>query len=184
MTPEELRQIISAHEKWLLCEEGGKRANLRRANLSDADLRRANLSGANLSDADLSDADLSGANLSGANLSGANGLLSAIDYISTNFEVCEEGIIGYKSFCEHYAPNKKWKIEAGSVIEENVNPNPTNDCGCGVNIGTMKWVRAYTRGEIWKCLIKWAWLAGVVVPYHTDGKIRAARVQLIEQIKS
>jgi hypothetical protein len=78
----QLSDILAAHKKWLLDEEGGTRANLRGANLSGADLRGANLRGANLSGADLRDANLSGAdlrdadlrdaNLRGANLRGAN----------------------------------------------------------------------------------------------------------------
>ncbi len=169
-------------------------ANLRGANLSDADLSGADLSGADLSGAnlrgaDLIDADLSGADLSDADLSGAD--LSCVknltnsnsaDYILAHFDKTEEGIIVYKTFGEYKPPNPAWKIEKDSIIEENVNPNRTDECGCGVNVGTLEWVK--TRGghqrDIWKCLVKWEWMADVVVPYHTDGKIRTARVQLLE----
>ena len=72
MTNEELKRIIDKHEKWLKCQDGGERANLRGANLCDADLRGANLRGANLCDADLRGADLRGADLRGANLCGAS----------------------------------------------------------------------------------------------------------------
>lgn len=48
-----LEVVIERHKKWLLGEEGGKRANL-----YGADLSEANLSEANLSEADLSDANL------------------------------------------------------------------------------------------------------------------------------
>jgi hypothetical protein len=80
-TPEELKEILSKHLKWLN-GGGSERANLSGADLSGAnlygadlygaDLSGANLSGANLYGANLSGADLSGANLSGADLSGAN----------------------------------------------------------------------------------------------------------------
>lgn len=53
MTPEEIRKILIAHEKWREDEEDGERANLSDADLSGANLRGANLSYANLSDADL-----------------------------------------------------------------------------------------------------------------------------------
>ena len=77
MTKKELNEVLDKHKKWLINEDGGKRANLSGAYLSGADLSRANLSRANLSGAylygaDLSRANLSRANLSGANLSGAN----------------------------------------------------------------------------------------------------------------
>ena len=63
----DLKKILEDHLKWLMEEEGG-----RRANLSEADLSRANLSRADLSEADLSRADLSWANLSEADLSRAD----------------------------------------------------------------------------------------------------------------
>jgi hypothetical protein len=168
------------------------KANLFGANLSDADLSNADLSGVDLSYANLNDADLSGANLSGANLSYANlsdadlsgteGILNPIEYLEKNFEKTKEGIIVYKSFGEHYNHNQNWKIEKGAIIEETVNPLPTVACGCGVNVGTQKWVKENCTQPVWECLIKWEWLSGVVVPYQTDGKIRASKVQLIKQL--
>jgi hypothetical protein len=85
--PEELKNILDKHRKWVMGESGGERANLSSANLRHADLRSANLSSANLSSAnlrhadlrsanlryaDLRHADLRSANLSSANLSSAN----------------------------------------------------------------------------------------------------------------
>lgn len=88
ISPQELRNILSAHRLWLESRmEKGEPANVSETDLSGANLKRAelglaNLSGAKLSEADLSGAilvgadltraDLSGADLSGANLSGAN----------------------------------------------------------------------------------------------------------------
>ena len=162
-------------------------ANLSGANLSDANLRRANLSGAYLSGAYLRRANLSGANLSGANLSDANlsdadGLMSSIAYIDAHFERVEKGFIVYKTFGGKYAPPSKWTIAPESIIEENVNPCRTDDCGCGINVAPLEWVKKNYRGDIWKCLIEWAWLPGVVVPYGTDGKIRCERVRLLEKV--
>ena len=71
-TQNELDKILKDHQKWLLNNSKGKRADLSRANLSKANLSGANLSNANLSWADFSGADLSGADLSRANLSWAN----------------------------------------------------------------------------------------------------------------
>ena len=183
-------------------------ANLSGADLSDADLRRANLSGADLSDADLSDADLrradlsgadlSGANLSGADLSGANlsdadlrradlsgakGLLDAINYMEAHFERTDEGYIVYKSFNENYIAPESWKIEPGEIIEETVNCNKTTECGCGINVAPLEWVRRNGRNQPYKLLIRWEWLLGVVVPYNTDGKIRCSKAQILEAVE-
>ncbi len=164
-----------------------RRADLRGANLSDADLSFANLNDADLSDTDLrcanlSDADLRCTNLGGADLSGAKGLLNPIEYIEKNFEKTEDGIIVYKSFGEHYAPNPNWKIAEGSIIEEVINPLPTTACSCGINVATKEWAERECLNQIWECLIRWEWLAGVVVPYQTHGKIRASKVQLIKPV--
>ena len=168
MTQEELAKILELHKKWLNAEEGGERANL---------------SGANLSGADLSEANLSKADLSGADLSGAQGLLSACNYLDAHFERVKDGYIAYKTFGAQYRAPKKWKIEAGSVIEEVVNPDRAYDCGCGINVAPLEWVKRNYSGDIWKVLIRWEWLAGVVVPYHTDGKIRCERVELLGVVK-
>src|ERR1051326_1365895 len=72
MTPEKIKEVLTAHAAWLRGDANGIRADLSGANLRRADLSGANLRRANLSRADLSGANLSGANLSGANLSGAD----------------------------------------------------------------------------------------------------------------
>ena len=206
MTQEKINEILAAHKKWLNGEPDGVRADLRGAdlsgaNLSGADLRGANLSfanlrgadlsfanlrGADLSGADLRGANLSGADLSFANLSGAKELLSAVNYMEAHFERTPDGYIAYKIFGSEYNTPESWKIEKGSVITENVNFNRTNECGCGINVAPLGWVkRNYGRKnrDIWKVLIRWEWLCGVCVPYSTDGKIRCERVELVEVVK-
>ena len=74
MKPEELKEIIELHRKWLNDEDDGKCANLRSANLRSANLRNANLCSANLRSANLRNADLRNANLCGANLRNAKGI--------------------------------------------------------------------------------------------------------------
>ena len=164
------------------------RADLSWADLSGADLRKANLSGAelreaNLSGADLEEANLSGADLREANLSGVRGVLSQTDFIKANFEATTEGIIVYKSFCEHYPIPNDWKIEEGQIIEENCNFTRTNACGCGINVCTKEYAQKKLEKEVWKLLIKWEWLCGICVPYHTDGKIRCEKAMLLERVK-
>lgn len=164
---EELNEIIKNHLHWIKEDcEGWKNM---KADLSGADLRYANLSEADLSGADLSE---------------AKELLSAIDYLKERFEFTSDGIIAYKTFNGSYNPPKKWVIQSGSIITENVNPNRTNLCGCGINVASLEWVRSHYNGDIWKVLIRWEWLAGVIVPYNTDGKIRCERVELVEIVES
>ena len=204
MTPKKLAEILAAHKLWLNDEKGGVRANLSKANLSYANLSKANLSKANLSKANLSRADLSGANLSradhsganlsyanlsgaslrGANLSGAKELLSAVNFIDAHFERVADGYIAYKTFNFKYAAPESWTIAEGSVITENVNFNRCEECGCGINVAPLDWMKSFYgwRGDIWKVLIRWEWLCGVCVPYNSDGKIRCERVELLEVV--
>ena len=205
MTPEKLAEILAAHKLWLNNEEGGvkanlSRANLRGANLREANLSRANLRGANLREANLSradlswadlswatlsGADLSEANLRGANLSGAKELLSAVNFMDAHFERVADDYIAYKTFNSEYAAPESWTIAEGSVITENVNFNRCEECGCGINVAPLDWVKSHYgwRGDaIWKVLIRWEWLCGVCVPYNSDGKIRCERVELLEVV--
>ena len=165
-----LANILELHLKWLRSEKGGVRANLSDANLSRADLR-----GADLSDADLSDADLRG-----ADLSRAEGVLSSIDFMNEHFEKIDEGYIAYKTFGTFYSINPNWKIKVGEVIEENVNFDRNNECGCGINVATYNWIKTQTGDSpVYKVLIRNEWLMGVCVPYLSDGKIRCERVEIL-----
>jgi hypothetical protein len=58
VSPDQIRDILEKHSRWLRGQGGGSRADLSRADLSGANLSGADLSGANLSGADLSGADL------------------------------------------------------------------------------------------------------------------------------
>ena len=98
----------------------------------------------------------------------------------------EGGYIVYKTFGMYYDVPNNWKIKPNCIIEEEVNCNRSNNCGCGINVATKKWVESsntYYRLPIWKLLIKWEWLPSVVVPYNTDGKIRCGKAMLLEEIK-
>jgi len=156
-----------------------READLRDARLTDANLRSGKLMGANLNKAKLKDADLRD-----ANLSGASGLIDPAEYLERMFETDEGGMLCYKSFGMSFEAPDYWRIEEGSVIKENVNPIRTLDCACGVNVATREWIRGRwpVPREVWRCRIAWPDLAGVVVPYNTDGKIRAERVRLLEKI--
>ena len=155
-------------------------ANLRSANLSGANLHSANLRYANLRGANLSGAYLNGAYLSSAELSGAKNLLSAVNYIDAHYERTADGYIAYKTFGGQHAPPDSWEIKTGAVITEIVNFDRCTECGSGINVAPLEWVRGHYKGDIWKVLIRWEWLAGVCVPYMTDGKIRCEKVELLE----
>ena len=211
MTADQLKAVLDAHALWLKGEGAGQRANLyeadlrgadlREADLSEADLRwadlrEADLSGANLrwanlheadlSKTDLNEADLSGANLSGAHLSGAQGIFDPCAWLAANCKRVRGGIEAYKTFGLYNQPPESWKQEPGAEISEVVNPNPTDDCGCGVNVATLDWVRRNSDKNlpIWKVLVKWEWMVGAVVPYGTDGKFRVPRAKLVEVVET
>jgi hypothetical protein len=167
-------------------------ANLQGANLQGAKLQDAKLQGANLQDAklqdaklqgaNLQDAKLQGANLQGANISGVKDFPDAVDWLAKNLEKDERGYIAYKQFGLHYGCPERWTIEPGFVLTEAVHPDPCLACACGVNVGTADWIRlnGQPHKSLWRVLIRWEWLAGVVVPYGTDGKIRCSRAELLE----
>ena len=151
------------------------------ASLRSADLRSADLNAADLRGADLFCADLEDANLSDANLSGAIGLLVASDFLEKNFKFEKNGsMIAYKVFGKHFDPLPGWKIEANSIIVENCNPCRTTSCGSGINLAKSMWGGFEEMDIIWKVRIRPEWLGGVVVPYHTDGRIRCEKCELIE----
>ena len=167
-----------------------KNANLISKNLNCADLSGTNLSGANLNFVNLSDTDLrgadlilanlSGADLKGANLSGCKGLINPIDFMNNNFEKTKNGYIAYKCFNAEFKSPDYWIIKENSIISEVCNSNRTDNCGCGINVATLKWVQDnYNNEPIWKVLIEWEWLLGVAIPYNTNGKIRCAKVKLL-----
>ena len=112
MKPENLKETLDSHKKWLLGKPDGTKAdlqyaylqyaNLRDANLRDADLRRANLQGAdlrraNLRGAYLRDADLRRANLRGADLRDANLRNANLrDAYLPHFQIPAGDLIAYK----------------------------------------------------------------------------------------
>ena len=193
MRQEEINKILESHKKWL-AKDGGCRAKLIGKNLINldfsgrdltwADFRLTNLLFANFKRSNLSNADLTWTNLGDADLSGAKGLLDPIEFMDANFEQVERGYIVYKAFGGTYDPPEEWKIEPGSIITEIVNFNRCSDCGSGINVAPLEWVKSsYPNKQIWRCLIEWSWLVGVCVPYNTNGKIRCSKLRLLEIVE-
>jgi len=110
-------------------------------------------------------------------------LLSASDWMGA-LERSPGGWIVYKRIGEtRYSAPESWRIEPGAILAEVANPDRTCECACGVNFGTRAWCAAnYTEAVLWRCLIRWEWGPGVVVPYNTDGKARCERLQLLEVV--
>ena len=179
MDAKKLKEILEKHAAWLNDEETGERADLSGCDLSGCDLRGCDLRWANLSGANLIKANLSVANLSGANLSGTNGLVQTENFMEAHFERNADGYIAYKTFGGTYAAPAAWKIEPGATIEEVVNFDRCSDCGSGINVAPLEWVKENYKGAIWKVLIRLEWLCGVCVPYMSDGKIRCEKVELL-----
>jgi len=151
-------------------------ADLRWANLRSVNLSWADLSGANLRWANLKNANLRWANLNDANLSGALNLLNQEEWLKENFQEVEGGLLVYKAFGETCF-NQTWNVVEGEPIKEVVNPNPTTECGSGVNFATLAWIRREFKHK--KVTIREMVLppfVQVVVPYNTDGKARAAKL--------
>ena len=91
--------------------------------------------------------------------------------------------IAYKTFNVTYASPTAWEIKGGAIISENVDFDRCTECGCGINVAPLEWVkRKYVNEPIWKVLIRREWLCGVCVPYMSDGKIRCERVELLEVV--
>ena len=100
------------------------------------------------------------------------------------FTFNSSGMIVYKAFGNTtYTPPDRWEVKKGSILEEVANSNLTEDCGCGVNVGTEEWAKENYPGRVyWRCLILNKYLPFVVVPYNCKGKIRTEYLVLLEKI--
>ncbi len=178
MNNTELAAILGLHVKWLHGENGDRVGD-------ENGGERADLSGADLKSADMSGAALNGADLSFANLSGAKNLTDAVAWLADSLERDERGYLVYKQFGAYYACPARWAIEPGSVLTEVANPDRCNSCACGVNVATRGWIRRYGDRALplWRALIRWEWLPGVVVPYQTEGEIRCSHAELLEPVE-
>lgn len=145
----------------------------------------ANLSSANLCYANLSSANLSYADLCYANLSEAKNIITMADWFDKTFKHNTKGYIVYKAIGNtSYTPREEWKIKAGEYLTENVNRNSYDLCGCGVNFGTLEFIKQNYRDakEIWECLIEYKDLVDTIVPINSDGKARTSRLKLIKKL--
>lgn len=154
----DLCAILEQHKKWVQGKCGGERANLQGMHLQ-------------------------GANLQGADLSGVTGLLDPREWLS-QFQTDEHGVIVFRAQVGVYAAPAHWSFTPGAYLTEIPSPDRCTECASGVHFATMNWVKTkHPRQPVWRCRIEWMDLAGVVVPYNTDGKARCARLKLIEIVE-
>jgi hypothetical protein len=139
-----------------------------------------------LKECNLLDVVFRSARFSSVDFSGSTGVFDPSEWMRSNLEKTSEGYIVYKTFGELYRPSVSWDIRPGAIIEENVNPCVTQTCSSGINVSTARYrARKVTWGTlspVWKCLIRWEWLPGVVVPWDTEGGFRCSKLQLIDVI--
>lgn len=158
-------------------------ANLENSNLIDVNFSDANLKNAIMRNTDLSGSHMTNLNLIGADFSGAQGLLDPIEFLKSNFECSSEGYIVYKGFDLYHPRPDKWNLKCGEIISETCNPDRSCLCGSGINVATYPWIKQRLEPKkIYKMLIKYEWLSGVIVPFQTEGEIRTSRAQIIGKV--
>lgn len=161
--------------------------NFENVNFEDTSFFRTILAGSCFKNANFTNCNLVDVCLGDADLSGAKGLLSPIDWLNENFEKTDDGYIAYKVFNVFSPSPSYWNIKEGEIINEVVNPDRTSSCGSGISVATLKWLKdedylKLEENDIWKLLIKWEWLSGVVVPYNTCGEFRCERAMILERV--
>lgn len=114
-------------------------------------------------------------------------------YLVEHFQRIENGWIAYKIFNSVYTAPEHWNIAAGSIISESrLNREAWNDCAPGINVAkNMEWIANFisvtssdengsTEALVWKVFIPDTSI--IVIPDHTDGKIRTNQIQLLETV--
>ena len=147
----------------------------------DCDLNNAKFAKCELRDCFIVDC-----NFGASNFSQTEGLHSQTTILENKFEKTDEGYICYKIFDLYHTPPETWDIEEGSIITEVVNQTRSVACAAGIHVGDRAWMKHTTETrdtkEIWKCLIKFEWLADVCVPFSNEGKIRVGKLKILERV--
>lgn len=104
-----------------------------------------------------------------------------VKFLENNFEFTSEGMIGYKIFGLHYQSPKEWDIKEGGIINTSGNTDIFISCASGFNIGSKLWImqNGNLSSIVWKVLVPYKSLCGVVVPYNSDGKIRVVGADVV-----
>lgn len=152
-------------------------ANARHAIFRNTTLRWANLRDMNLRDADMSQADLRSANMQSADIRGTClrdtvGLTDPSEWLSS-FKYDGRGVLVYTR-ASHQNPTTLTSI---------CNPSRTDIFGSGIEFSTKEW--AYKQFEdlpLWLARIDYRDLAGVIVPYNSNGHARCSRITLLDKV--
>ena len=141
--------------------------------------------GANLRGADLRGANLWEANLWGADLRGAEGfapervndLLILLDQVGPirAYKLVDSG---YRSPIQS---SGKLTYRVGDTVEAEADPDPSVQCGRGVNVATLPWCLSNWRSgyRILVCEFKRADIAAIPVG---DGKFRVGKCKVVREI--
>lgn len=122
--------------------------------------------------------------------------LAGVKFIDTYIPSAKEWLdkhlyhdaIGYyalKTFGVFFPARVEWiPLVPGKIISEVcINPDRATQCGTGISIGTETWVREWLSDRYWDIIwvvrVRNEWLADIVVPFQTDGKIRTRTLELL-----
>lgn len=170
------------------------RANLRCASFKGANLRKVNFSSTDLQGADLTYSDLKHAqfnctNICHTNFSHSTGLIDPLEWVKENFKTDKRGLgfIVYKAFGEDTPIDtpKDWVIEPFAWIQAVPNPDRATPSGSGLAFHVLPALRNKYKNksaDIWECLLTWADLASLIVPYSPRNGARCGRLQLLRKI--
>ncbi len=157
--------------------------NFQGAHLSKSVLNFAKLHLSNMKHTTLDGADLRWANIGIVDMTGAKGLASQTGYVDKNFEKNDKGLVVYTSFGDYQPSRKYWTVRENSIISENCDFDRAHFKSYGVCFGNLVYLQQETKKEIWECLIEWPWLAGVCIPFNSDGHGRCEQLKLIKIYK-
>lgn len=121
----------------------------------------------------------------GCNFSQAKGVPSRCAPECFTFNEKGEMIV-YKAFDAYYKRPDSWKIEEGSIIEENVDADPMTLCSYGINAcATIEDLlnEVGHHKDVWECVVKPQWLPGVVFPSDGHKFCRCEKLQLVRKVE-
>lgn len=118
---------------------------------------------------------------------GCKSLETSYDFMKKNFHYLDDGWIVFKCFenADKIYPNpESWKIKQGSVITEVCDQDRGNTCSYGISVGNFQFMdRYYPRSKFNACFIPASHGCGIVVPQHSNGKIRTDYLEILNEVK-
>ncbi|MHA1755824.1 MAG: pentapeptide repeat-containing protein [Promethearchaeota archaeon] len=156
------------------------------AHLKNVYFAWATLDKTNFKNAQLKNIKFDETRLRSVNLSQSKMNYNPAEFLKSNFEFDDTGIFAYKIFDLYETPPESWKIKKNSVITENVNFIPTERCGCGINVTTLKRlvfnINSSIYRDIWLIHIDFVDLINAIVPYTSTDSFRVGRCRLVRKL--